>query len=228
MVSNAIFNQNTNGTDLTSPDSPNHLLPDLAMQIQDFKRAKYSRHASQGSWTVFTVYFGVWDIWHYATLNKANGMDAVEKSIWTIYNQLDVLINDTNVNTSETTIVMPKLLDSTWLPRWLTERTGVAGIDEFGLIQRQAVTLTDHWNRLMDQRIAKSPKGSKILSPDFNGWFLRQHREYREMKFGYKDLLSPGYHDQTFHEEFTAPCVNKSDTGLIQTRCQDARRHFFW
>lgn len=177
VVSNSVYGQTTGTENLTAFNSPNHLLPDLEIQVRDFL-ASGRQKTQSGSWTVFTVYFGTWDIWHYATLDKVEGMDAVEKTIATMFKQLDSLM-DNIPDTTRITVVIPRLFDSTWLPKWITERTSTEGSDKYGLIQRQAVTLKDYWDRLLDQRASEFQRHT--VTPDFNEWFLLQIRQFREM-----------------------------------------------
>lgn len=48
-------------------------------------------------WTVFTVFFGLWELLEYSTLEKAHAMLAIDNSIGELFQSLDILAKDIEI-----------------------------------------------------------------------------------------------------------------------------------
>lgn len=182
--------------------------------------------------TVFTVFFGLGDIWSLADVDLSEATQLVSTIVESLFEQLDLLADAVMEETEEPlTVVLPKVPDPTWLAIWLNERTGPMGSDRYGLAQRQAVLLADRWNRDLAARAAVWD-GGDIIIPDFHQWMLDQMREPKRGEYGFKGLLLGKYGVQSTFTELRAPCVSytalNTSKRADQTTCRDASHHLFW
>jgi hypothetical protein len=132
--------------------------------------------------TIFTVLFGVWEIWDFAGLEQNAVVPAVQECVSAIFTQLDRLVQAKSLSWSSSavppTFILPKIPDPSFLPRWVQQRTSANGIDTYGRLQRQAVTLTNLWNHILEDQADKwiNQGAAHLVMPDFNTWMLEQMR----------------------------------------------------
>lgn len=156
---------------------------------------------------------------------------AILESLASLFVQLDKLVHSKLVQGTRPTIVIPKVPDPTWFPRWFAERTGPNGIDKYGHLQRAAVLLTSLWNEVLEEE-ARRYQDANIVLPDFNQWLLEQMRQAQQ-SYSHdppsSNLLGKYASKQTGFTEVRQPCVNH--TASIkgnQAACADPSHHLFW
>lgn len=220
-------------------------LPDFKAQVQQFVTETNTADnggakRANGTSTLITVFFGTWDIWRYAELDFAYGLQAVDDSLTTLFEQLRVLADALGPEIGKAMMIVPKVPDPTWLPKWFNERTGPKGSDVHGLAQRQAVFLTQEWNRGLVEKAAAwdASTGGNIIVPEFDTWFLDQIRASQPAALGYNSQASaPGSSQVGEFTELKSPCMDHTASGgngsgqtdaHAQTACQDASHHLFW
>lgn len=174
MLNTTTFN-NTLVTDFQF-DEPSSDLKTQIEQWLKFERQQYgtSRVSEvERNGTVFIMWFSLWDLWNYSEKNMADAQHAVTKAMDILFEQLDVMAENWP---SEMKIIMPEAIDTTFLPRWHNSRTGLRGSDPHGDNQRNAVLLSEQWNRALDMRATRWQGGSMYIY-NTNEWLLDQIRE---------------------------------------------------
>lgn len=235
VIDNEIYANHTKSLNLTAEPED---IADFRHQVDEYLAQDDSRWLDEGeqrkgqTMTIFTVFFGVWEIWDFVNLPEQAVMEAVTECLLSLFAQLDRLVQAKSVSSVRPTIIMPKVPDPTFFPRWIARRTAPNGSDVHGQIQRQAVVLTDIWNHLLEKQATSWNKAHVVL-PDFHTWMINQMRE-PEMEETGLSAIWKGKGDARF-TELTQPCVNY--TALFQqnskeTRplaaCEDPSRHLFW
>ncbi|KAK2625916.1 hypothetical protein QTJ16_005228 [Diplocarpon rosae] len=76
-------------TQRLSSENTTYTLPDLSMQIQAFKGLPLP--ATQPKDTIFVVSLGFWDVYDFARLDYAMGVNATDYSVAEVFRQLDIL-----------------------------------------------------------------------------------------------------------------------------------------
>jgi hypothetical protein len=166
------------------------LLPDLAAQIQSYIALPVPKH--KPTETIFVVSFGFWDIYDFARLDYPLSQNGTDNSIKELFAQLDILyrhfitnlsrpdavdsVNSTIVDTEATTtpsfrVIIPKVLDPTLLPGWLSLRPAPPAPSSVAEQHKNAVYLTERWNNLVENLVAAwlatpSPISDQDPSPD--------------------------------------------------------------
>lgn len=204
-------------------------------QIREFIAKERTADLPTTLATTIAIYFGTWDIWRLAALNETEAMIAVQDSIITLFVELERLLDAIGTKGPPPIVIIPKVVDPTWLPRWFADRSGPAGTDTFGMIQRQATALTNYWHYALAFHADRWTKGH-IVVPDFNLWVLRQMR-------GQHSFVGPGHgsRKQENFEELRMPCMDRTAVGLREhpfaaataghpetTSCDNPERYLFW
>jgi hypothetical protein len=70
-------------------------------------------------WTVFTVFFGVWDLLEYCKLEKKEAVHAKDRNVQELVHNLDVLADHVN---GPIKVVLPRPVDVTFLPRYSSRK----------------------------------------------------------------------------------------------------------
>jgi hypothetical protein len=153
------------------------VLPDLATQIQTFISIPLPKQTPKE--TIFVVSFGFWDIYDFAGLDYALSQNVTDASVTELFTQLDILhdhfaknlsrlsIPDSSLMPSNTTansspfrVVIPKLMDPTLLPGWISQRPVPLPPSTVAEQQKNAVYLTERWNQLMANKMAQWVKNT--------------------------------------------------------------------
>lgn len=213
-------------------------IPDLKAQVDHFLANDVlmpaSGQASLGrGQTVFTAFFGLWEIWAFVALADAEAELAIMESVGSLFSELKRLLNSNLARSTRATIIIPTVPDPTWLPRWIVQRTSSA--DEHGQFQRQAVLLTELWNSLLEAG-AQEYKEADIVLPDFNQWMMDLIREPEMAAYEFSGKLFGKYTGgQPTFTDLRQPCVNYTASPQGEPAylpppviCADATHHLFW
>lgn len=181
---------------------------------------------------IFTVFFGVWELWEFVGLPQDAVLSAVIDCIASMFAQLDRLVQAKSVSSLRPTIIIPKVPDPSFFPRWISRRTSASGTDKYGQLQRNAVILTDLWNTVLQKQV-ESWNNAHVVTPDFHAWMLEQMREPEIDETGLA-VVSKIKAGARF-TELTLPCVNYTAPfggDGIETRpftvCDDPSHFLFW
>jgi hypothetical protein len=181
---------------------------------------------------IFTVFFGVWELWDFVGLPQDAVLPAVVDCIASMFAQLDRLVQAKAVSSLRPTIIIPKVPDPSFFPRWFSQRTSASGIDKYGQLQRNAVILTDLWNTVLQKQVELWNK-AHVITPDFQAWMIDQMREPEIDETGLAVVSKIGAGAKL--TELTQPCVNYTAPfggDGIETRpytiCDDPSHFLFW
>ena len=183
--------------------------------------------------TIFTVWFSLWDLWYYSNKTKHEASRAIEETVDTLFEQLDEVAQHWR---GEVKVVIPEAIDLTFLPGWITTRTGPSGNDKTGDDQRNAVRLVQQWNDALDNKASKWERGQLYIY-NTNEWLLDQVREKQLVQGDLSDHNGLGRAGSPW-DNVQAGCLgstSKSNDSYssVQTsegmaRCTDPSRYLFW
>jgi hypothetical protein len=193
--------------------TPITLLPDLTTQIQSFMALPPS--TSPEKETLFIISLGFWDIYNFASLDYTLAQNTTDTSINELFSQLGILYShhvaslpstptqptdNTNITSAPTfQIIIPKVLDPSLLPGWLSHRPFPLKPSSIAEQQKNAAYLTARWNQGVENRLGmwmKSPSEKAASKPNdvhrVNGTETSQNEQEEILKdVFYYDL--PGY-----------------------------------
>ncbi|KAI5240744.1 hypothetical protein E4T42_08298 [Aureobasidium subglaciale] len=235
VIDNDIYANRTRSLNLTSGleniGDFGHQVDDYLAQI-DLRWQDGIEGGKERTTHIFTLFFGLWELWDFVGLEEEAVLPTVVDCIASMFAQLDRLVQAKTVSPLRTTVVIPKVPDPTFFPRWIAERTSAAGIDKYGQLQRQAVVLTDLWNNVL-QKQAETWNKARVVMPDFHAWMLEQLREPEIDETGPAVVSKAG--PGAKFTELTRSCVNytaplSGDMNETQsfTMCDDPSHFLFW
>lgn len=209
---------------------------DFKTQIQQFLGYEKEKHRvgvpgrlrKVDEWTIFTVSFGLWDLFEYSTLEKEYALKAIDNSIERLFENLDLLAKHV---IAPMKIVIPKLVDVTFLPRFQSRK--YINKEHFAEDQHHLVFLWTYWNNALSRK-ASQWKHGEIFLPNPNNLIVDQVRAKQLYSKKLSDASGMGEQAPLF-ENVEEPCL-KSKTGdsLSELRaarvekCFDATKHLFW
>lgn len=231
LVESDIYAQTVNATNAGKTVT---LLDDFKTQVQSFMT--YDKEAQDVSeplrkaseWTVFTVFFGLWDLLEYSTLDLESAMKAIDSSIEDIFDNLGRLAKHV---ASPVKVVIPKAVDVTLLPRFQSEKN--VDQEHFAENQHQLVFLCVYWNDVLSRAAAQWQHGL-IFMPDPNALILEQVRAQQLYARRISDATGVGRQAPLF-EHVQRPCLalkpdlNATDLhAAVMEKCADPLGHLFW
>jgi hypothetical protein len=205
---------------------------DFKTQVQQFikfeKEKPYTqRHSRKGSeWTIFTVFFGVWDLLEYSTLEQDDALRAINHSIEELFHNLELLADHIE---GPLKVVIPKLMDITFLPHFADKKTSAS--DAFAQDQHQSVFLWAYWNTVLSDTAVEWERGDLYI-PDLNGIIMHEVRAKQLYSTHVSDATGRGKQVPLF-DEVERPCLTlKGDNSNLQAadveKCFNPTRHLFW
>jgi hypothetical protein len=213
------------------------LIFDFQTQVQQFigfekKRGRQripDRLRKVDEWTIFTVFFGLWDLLEYSTLEKEAALHALDCSVDELMRNLDILADHID---GPVKVIMPQLMDITFLPRFSNKKNDSEAPD-FAQNHHQTVFLWTYWNMILS-RAANEWGGGDLYMPDVHGWIVNQVRSKQLYSTQISDAMGWGSQVPLF-DEVEQPClVSGTDGGVgdLQApaveRCSDPAKHLFW
>ena len=212
-------------------------LADLKTQVQQWIRFEKKQRMSsrirdtEKKGTIFTIWFSLWDLWYYSNKTQAEASKAIEETVDTLFEQLDIVAKHWG---GPLKVVMPEAVDPTFLPGWLTQRTGPTGNDKNADDQRNAVLLVQQWNSALDKKAKFWNKGDLYIY-NTNDWLVDQVREQQLVVGDMADHNGLGQSGSPW-DNVQIGCVGsneKGHKGSSQTkegviRCEDPTKYLFW
>ncbi|KAF4637578.1 hypothetical protein G7Y89_g496 [Cudoniella acicularis] len=162
---------NIEGSELT-------LLPDFASQVQSFLAEPAPVKPTE---TIFVLSLGFWDVYNYASLDFAFAQNRTDATIEELFNQLELLYSHYAQNLSvpvtilkadgrETTapssfhVVVPKVVDPSLLPGWLSHRPLPMKPSSIAEQQKNVMYLTNRWNTALENKLTSWLKSPSIAA----------------------------------------------------------------
>lgn len=145
------------------------MLPDLESQVKSFIALPQPKKKLRE--TIFVLSFGTWDVWHYASFDYQQGLNAQDKAVTEMFAQLDNLYahhretleathiiekphNESHVVPKpQFRVVIPKLFDPTMLPGWLSQRPVPLRPSSVAENQKNAISLMKEWDNKVENSI---------------------------------------------------------------------------
>ncbi|KAF2464943.1 uncharacterized protein BDR25DRAFT_296139 [Lindgomyces ingoldianus] len=204
---------------------------DFEAQVQQFINFEKQKLLIPGRFrktesTVFTVFFGIWDLLEYSTLDKAEAIYAIDRSIEELFHNLNLLRDHINESIK---VVIPKVVDVTFLPRFQMRKN--ESTNDFAQDQHQSIFLWTYWNTALSQT-AVAWSGGDIFMPDLNGIVMNQVRAKQLYSKHISDAFGFGKQTPLF-DEVERPCLTpKTENDPVHTadieKCFEPVRYLFW
>ncbi|KAF1852141.1 uncharacterized protein K460DRAFT_269588 [Cucurbitaria berberidis CBS 394.84] len=178
--------------------------------------------------TVFTVFFGLWDLLEYPDLHVEFAMRAIENSLTALFQNLDVLADHATVPIK---VVIPSMLDVTFLPRFQSRKNATQ--EHFAEKQHHLVFLWAYWNNVLFQRATQWTKG-KVFMPDLNTLIMDQVRA-KQLHSRHISDASGSSEQASLFEFVEQPCLSSKRGSSVTDlqaaaieKCLDPALHLFW
>ena len=203
---------------------------DFKTQVEQYinstSRNPFSVRKTPNDRTVFTVFFGIQDVWEYAALEKDRAMQAIERSISELFHNLDRLAEHAG---NDITVVVPRIVDLTFLPRFQALRD--QSPETFAQKQHQYAFLANYWNTVLSQA-AVEWRGGSIFQPQVDQIVVSQVRAKQLYSGKVEDAFGLGRQMPVF-DEVEKPCLtqvdsNDGDGADAMEKCFKPDRHLFW
>lgn len=214
-----------------------HPLADLRTQVAHWIRFERERssigrgHDSKRDGAIFVVWFSLWDLWYFSKGTKDEASEAVDRTMDTLFEQLDVIAEHSS---SRMKVIVPEAIDPTFLPGWRAMRTGPFGSDQTADDQRNVVRLVKQWNEALDDRAATWEKGDLYISGTHE-WLLDQLREQQLIVGKVSDSNGLGTNGSPWIDVQSGCVVTTNDhsSGLekalkVVDRCPEPNKYLFW
>jgi hypothetical protein len=186
------------------------------------------RLRKEDEWTFFTVYFGLWDLLEYSTLEKSAAMSAIDKSITSLFRQLDVLAADAAFPPK---VVIPNMIDVSFLPRFQMKKKAMREA-QFAESQHQLIFLWAYWNLVL-HRTATQWKNGVVFMPEANEVIMQEVRAKQLHSKQLSDAFGVGKQAPLF-EHIEQPCLalqrgtaDNPQASDVQ-KCSAPTEHLFW
>ncbi|EUC31712.1 hypothetical protein COCCADRAFT_38231 [Bipolaris zeicola 26-R-13] len=207
---------------------------DFKAQVEQFVAYNKGRQLipqrlrKEDEWTFFAVYFGLWDLLEYSTLEKSIAMYAIDKSITSLFHQLDVLAADAPFPPK---VVIPKMIDVSFLPRFQMKKKALREA-QFAENQHRLIFLWSYWNLVL-HRTAKNWKNGIVYMPEANEAIMQEVRAKQLHSKQLSDAFGVGKQTPLF-EHIEQPCLasQRGSAGSLQAsdvqKCSTPAEHLFW
>ncbi|KAH8730490.1 hypothetical protein GQ44DRAFT_606932 [Phaeosphaeriaceae sp. PMI808] len=209
-------------------------LIDLKTQVQQFLTAEKEKLLiprilrPSDNWTVFTVFFGLWDLLAYSTLEVEPAMQAIDSSIAVLFDQLDLIATHFS---NPMKVVLPRMVDPTFLPLFKPTKNDTTG--RFAQMQHQQVFLSAYWNTVL-LKSAMQWQNGKVFMPDPGAVVLEQTRAKQLHAQGISDVYGAD-RPTPLVQNVEQPCLimllDSNKTSLqaaAAEECSDPDAHLFW
>lgn len=215
----------------TNGESDHDTLPslDFKAQVQQFldlnKGSRYfpGRQRLINANTIFTVYFGLWDIVEYAELKTDYAMLALQNSVMELFKELDKLAEDAAMPIK---VVLPRMVDITFLPRFQSKQNDTQG--QYAEEQHNLIYLWTFWNTVL-VRLANQWDKGEIYMPDTNNLIMQQIKAGQLQIAGALDGSNYSTQEPLFGS-VDRPCLVPTLENGVKTfkKCAHPDQHLFW
>ncbi|KAF1991377.1 hypothetical protein K402DRAFT_322999 [Aulographum hederae CBS 113979] len=238
----ALIDNSLNSAETSQHNSPLPSVDDFHSQVQrwsDFEKQKclIPGRCRGPERTIFTVYFGAWDLWEYVELDLKTALMTINRSIDELFTQLDFIAEHSR---RRPRIIMPTLWDPSFMPAFRKRNVSSSALD-YADSQQMMIALVEHWNKAL-RSAALSWTSGDIYMPDWNQWFMDQLRAKQRQREKVAGAKGAGRMIKSHFKEVQVPC--SSMTGLrgdvvgsgsdsettaeTGTYCDDPEKYLFW
>ncbi|EPE28520.1 hypothetical protein GLAREA_09641 [Glarea lozoyensis ATCC 20868] len=178
MASNAVYRKALEQSRSGSMTNQTDLLPDLGSQIQSFIGGKQSAVRDSRE-TIFVLSLGFWEVYHYASMEFEFAESTTDSAVDGLFDQIELLYRHAVNNTSTTAqqlesnsstpanapvfrVMIPKLIDPSITPGWLTHRPVPLKPSSIAEQQKNAAYLTSRWNLRVENKMIQWMKSNSI------------------------------------------------------------------
>lgn len=206
------------------------LLPDLRVQVQQwisYEDSKAFRDLDVEDDIIFTVFFGMWDMWQYAMLDHTAALAAISATVLWLFRQLDIIVEH---SPSPPRIVVPSLWDITFTPRFRRELTKKEMDAFYGEQGHKMVYLIKYWNTELIN-LARTWSNGKLYVLDLDDWVAEIIRTQQLFDLG---LAQANINDNQLPEfiDVSNPCLHvtrtSSDKATLTNPCEYPEQYLFW
>jgi hypothetical protein len=207
---------------------------DFKKQLEQFvaydkgRRLIPQRLRGVDEWTFFTVFFGLWDLLEYSTLEKQFAMTAISESIEQLFHNLDILAEHVALPPK---VVIPKMIDVTFLP-WFQSKKSGASQAQFAETQHHLIFLWTYWNTVL-LRTASQWKNGTVYMPEPNDLIMQEVRASQLHSRQISDASGVGKQAPLF-EYVEQPCLASQPGRASDLQAPDIQKcsapdhHLFW
>jgi hypothetical protein len=209
------------------------LLPDLKAQVEHWIKWESLREipeAEDEEEVLFTITFGFWDIWQYATLELKEAESAIMSSIYSLFQQLDIIVEH---SAADPRFVITGLWDITFSPHFQSLSVNQTA-PHFGEAQHKMIYLVTYWNRALYSAASRWPK-AELFVVDWQSWIMDQIRITQMDGLKVWDTavgpIKPVFDDVSSACYIGSPAAGSSTPRLDPhqpDRCQNPERKLFW
>lgn len=202
----------------------------IAFDKGTFRQRIPERLRKVDEWTIFTVYFGLWELLEYSRLETETAIHAIDRSVEELMHNLDILADHVD---GPVRVVMPSLMDVTFLPRYSRRKDDAAAM--FAQNHHQAIFLWTYWNMALSRAASEWGNGD-LFMPDVHGMIVDQVRSKQLYSKQISDAAGAGKQSPLF-DEVEQPCLLSNagtkdhQAGMhegVAERCSDPASHLFW
>lgn len=207
---------------------------DLKTQVQQFltydraSRSKSKRLLRDDEWTIFAVFFGLWDLLVYSTLENEFAMRAIDNSIAVLFKNLNLLAEHASAPIK---VIIPSMMDVTFLPRVQAEKNATR--EHFAENQHRLIFLWTYWNSAL-LRTASQWENGDVFMPDLNFLIMDQVRVKQLYSKHISDAFGVGKQAPLF-DNVEQPCLasmlgpsTTDQEAAAIIKCIDPAQHLFW
>ncbi|KAJ4368901.1 hypothetical protein N0V83_005983 [Neocucurbitaria cava] len=178
--------------------------------------------------TVFTVFFGLWDLLEYSKLQREHAMRAIDNSIAELFQGLDALAKHAAFPIK---VILPSMVDVTFLPRFQSGRSTTQ--EHFAESQHYLVFLRTYWNNVLFQAATQWENGA-VFMPDPNAVIMEQVKA-NQLHYEQISDASGNSKQAPLFEYVEQPCLSSKQGNSVTDlqaaaieKCSDPAQHLFW
>ncbi|CAO2651063.1 Nn.00g093600.m01.CDS01 [Neocucurbitaria sp. VM-36] len=216
----------SNGYRVTSFDFKTQVRQFLTYDKENHYIAERLRRVDER--TIFTVFFGLWDLLEYSKLQREFAMRAIDNSLTELFQSLDALAEHA---AGPIKVLLPSMVDVTFLPRFQSRRN--ATYEHFAENQHYLVFLRTYWNNVLFQT-ATQWKNGVVFMPDPNAVIMDQVRA-NQLHDRYILDASGNSKQAPLFEYVEQPCLSSKQGNSVTDlqaaaieKCSDPAQHLFW
>ena len=202
-------------------------LSDFRDQVKEWaefeqKRRSKTSQDQENEWTLFSVFFGTWDLWQIIDMAEEDAEYTVQEAVLYLFDQLDVISAHSH---TPPTILLSTMFDLTFTPRFQYERIEHPEKPSIIDLQRKTISLVQLWNEFLRLEAADWPYGNLIVL-DMDKWLVNELRQVQlyDLHYQESDSLS-----SSLFEDASSPCYTPDKIKLNEEGiCENPAEYFFW
>lgn len=173
---------------------------------------------SRADHTVFSVSFGIWDLWRIIAHDVEDPKATIQRSVQKLFDNLNDLASRATSNGIKVILLTP--VDVTFLPAYASMGEGT---------HKDAIDLFDEWTGQLRNQTADWERGT-IFLVDTNAFLIDQVRERHLWVAGYIETEDYGKELGVAWENVDQPCVGLKTNATLGhgQACEAPEKVLFW